>query len=65
MVTVVTVVLYNIINYSLLLQDVCSRTEGDCLDEEEQFTLDVMSIIGVVLSLIGIVLTIITLLVFK
>ncbi len=46
-------------------QDVCSRT-GDCeLSDEEELTLEVISIIGVVLSLVGIVLTIITLLIFK
>ena len=47
------------------LQDVCSRTDGDCLSKEEQFALEVLSIIGVVLSLIGIISTAITLIVFK
>ena len=48
------------------LQDVCSRTEGDCgHTEDTRLALDIISIIGVILSGVGLILTIVTLLVFK
>ena len=50
----------------LKLQDICSRTEGDCgHTEDTRLILDIISIIGVILSGIGLILTIITLLIFE
>ena len=58
---------WNIHNIEILfLQDICSRTEGDCgHTEDTRLVLDIISIIGVILSGVGLILTIITLLVFK
>ena len=48
------------------LQDVCSRTEGNCgHTEDTRLALDIISIVGVILSGVGLILTIVTLLVFK
>jgi len=49
------------------LQDICSRFQDDCHPSGpvEQYVLEAVTIIGVVLSLIGIVATILTLLLFK
>ncbi len=49
----------------VVLKDICTRTDGCELSEEEEFALEVTSIVGTALSLFGIVLTIVTLVGFK